>query len=162
DQTPSPRNLACPQAFGVDLASQVDLHRGVDRHHIRNGTDAIGVVGIFDRMEFDPWVAVDEVIESLGAPAETGHHLACINIFPGTVDTATLNEIDHPVSEQLGVDAQLLALREAFCYCCWDCAATDLETITVPNQRCHIGSELTFDIGDHGARIFRKWIVSLN
>src|SRR6266545_1296229 len=113
-------------------------------------------------MEFDQRVAVDEVIESLGSPTETGHHLTRIDIFPCAVDTAALNQIDHPIREQLGVDAQLLAVHEAFCHRRWDCPATDLETVTIPDQRCDVGSELAFDVGDHGSRIFREWIVSLN
>jgi hypothetical protein len=75
-------------------------------------------------------------------------------MFAGAGNTAALDEIDHPIGAQLGVDAQILAIREAFCHRRRDGATTDLQTIAVPNQRRHVGSELALDISNYWPGIF--------
>src|SRR5262245_60724689 len=110
-------------------------------------------------MEFDQWVPVDKVIEPLCPPTKTGHHLPRIDIFAGAGDTATLDEINHPIGKQLGMDTQLLAIREAFCHRRRDGATADLQTIPVSNQRRHVSAELALDSSEHRPGIFLERIV---
>src|SRR5713101_2416194 len=110
-------------------------------------------------MEFYQWVPVDKVIEPLCPPTKTGYHLPRVDIFTGAGDTAALDEINHPIGEELGVDAQILAIREAFCHRCRDSPTTDLQTVAVPNQRRHVSAELAFDLGNHWPGMFRERVV---
>src|SRR5262245_15442980 len=113
-------------------------------------------------MEFDQRVLVDKVIEPLRPPTKTSHYLPCVEIFAGAGDTAALDEIYHPISEQLGVDAQILAIREAFCHRRRHSPTTDLQAVAVPNQRRHVSAELAFDFGHHRPGIFLERIGRCN
>src|SRR5215510_8653812 len=61
-----------------------------------------------------------------------------------------LSEFTWPVKSTctaaLGVDTQILAIREAFCRRRRNSTATDLQTVAVPNQRRHVSAELAFDV----------------
>src|SRR5262249_195940 len=128
-------------------------------HHVVNGTDTIGVVRVFDWVKFDQGVPVNEVIQPLRAATEARHHLAGIERFAFPIDTATLNEIHHPVGEQFRVDAQPLPSADAFRHRGWHRPATDLQAVTVPDEGRHVGAELALDVCDDRARIFRQWMV---
>src|SRR5262249_34766244 len=152
-------HLARAQALGVDLAAQVDLHRSIERYHVVNGADTIGIVGVFDGMKFDQGVPVDEVIQPLRAATEAGHHLACIERSTSPGDTAALNEIHHPIGEELRMDAQILPINDAFRHRGWHRAATDLEAVAVPNERRYMGAELALDVRDARSGIFWQWTI---
>src|SRR5262245_2806670 len=107
-------------------------------------------------MEFDQRIPIDKVIEPLCPPTKTGHHLSRVDMFAGASDTAALDEINHPIGEQLSVNAKVLTIREAFCHRRRDSTTADLQTIAIPNQCCHVSAKLAFDVSDDWPGIFRE------
>ena len=96
----------------ADLAGEVDLQGDVDGDLLVLLGDDERVVDVFRRMEREPRVVVDVVVEPPGSHAEAGDDLALIERLAAPVDGARLDQLDDGVGEHLGVDAEVLLVLE--------------------------------------------------
>ena len=78
---PTPLYMRGPIESAHDLAGQVDLDRRVDRDHLAERADHVGVVGVVGRAHLDHRVVVDQVVEPLCADHERGHDLAAVALL---------------------------------------------------------------------------------
>src|SRR5215472_14099397 len=70
------RDTVPPSAvLGKAMIERPPLLRAVDGYDILESADAIGIVGVFNRMKFDQRVPVNKVIEPLCPPTKAGHDL---------------------------------------------------------------------------------------
>ena len=76
--------------------------------------DQIGVVDVFGRIEFEEGIVVDVIVKASGAHAEAGDDFAVVEGFLCAGDSAAFDEVDNPVAEHFGVDAEVFFVFEVF------------------------------------------------
>ena len=130
------------ERVGADLAGEVDLQRGVDRHHLVLLADDERVVDVLGRVEGEQRVVVDVVVEPLGAHAEAGDDLAAVERLAAAGDHARLDQVDDAVGDHLGVDAQVLLVLEELQHRLRDAADAELDGRAVLDQRGDVLADL--------------------
>ena len=139
-----------PDRFRRGLSGEVDLHGGVDGHHLLVGRDDQRVVGVVDAAELDGRVVVDEVVGRLVSHAERRDRLAAVDGLPGVVDHPAPHEVGDPVGEQLGVHAEVLLAREGGEDGVGDAAVAGLDGVAVLDDAGDIAADAAGDLVRNG------------
>ena len=74
----------------------------------------MGVIDIFGGVKLEEGVVVDVFVKAFGAHAETGDDFAVVDGFFGAGNSAAFDEVDNPVAEHFGVDAEVFFIFEIF------------------------------------------------
>jgi hypothetical protein len=83
---------------------EVHLQGGVDGDHVCGcGRDVARVVVYDGRIHLEHLVAIDEIVETLGAHAEGGDDLPLVEALALTGDDPLLHQVDDPVAENISV-----------------------------------------------------------
>src|SRR5205085_3188213 len=98
--------------LGADLPCQIHLQSAVDRHKMVEPADDLGVVGVGNRVQLDRRIVIDEVHQALGTHDKTADHLAAIDGLAGAGDHPSLDEVDNPIREHFGVNAQITTVGQ--------------------------------------------------
>ncbi|OPZ59249.1 MAG: hypothetical protein BWY87_01098 [Deltaproteobacteria bacterium ADurb.Bin510] len=136
------------QRIRTDLAGEVHGQGRVDRHELVVLGDHEGIVGVAAGMEFEERVVVDIVVEPAAAHAETGDHLAGVDLLLAVGDDAGLDQVDDAVRDDLGMDAQVAFVEQVWKDRAGNAADTGLDRGLVLDQ---VGDVLA-DALDHVAR----------
>ena len=72
----------------------------------------VRVVGVGHRVHFYHRVIIEKVHQAVGPHDKTGDHLAAIAGLAGPGNDSPLDEVDHPIGEHLGMDAQVTPIGQ--------------------------------------------------
>src|ERR1700691_5231228 len=100
--------LVAEHVLGVDGTGQVDLQGGVDGDDVIVLGDDVWVVDIIHGVALDGRVVVEEVVHGLLPHCESEYGLPGIEPRAPVGPYATFDQLDHPGTECLGVDAETL------------------------------------------------------
>ena len=134
------------------LAVEVDLGRGVDRDEVVLARDPARVVDEVDRQQLDRAVVVQPVVEPLGAEAERRLDLVAAQLLAHAGRHAGLDEVDDPVGEQLGVDAEVAVAAEPLQHRVRDAADADLQRRAVGDPLDDRGGDRAVALVGRGGR----------
>ena len=93
-----------------------------------------GIVGEVHRMDFQRRVAIHEAVELVGAESEGSNHLARQVVLAPVCDGAALDQRQDAVADHLGVDAEVVLVRELHHHGVGDAAVADLQRRAVVDQ----------------------------
>jgi len=74
--------------------------------------DHVRVVHVLGRVKREHRVVVDELVELLGAEAEAGDNPTAVDALARPVGRPAFHEVDDPVRDHLGMDAEVLFIFE--------------------------------------------------
>ena len=83
---------ALADGVGAHLAGEVYLGGRIDGYYLRIARNDPGVVGIGDVPHLDGGIVADEIVHSLRAQEEGGHHFSGVNGLAGAVNYTFLDE----------------------------------------------------------------------
>ena len=95
-------------ALSVHLAEQVDIHSVVDGDKVVQRADAANIIGVIHGSTHAGGVAVQEVIQLLGACTEGIGLAALVDLLVGTGDLAGHGDIHESIHIHFGVNTQIL------------------------------------------------------
>ena len=134
---------------GADLPGQIDLHCGVDRHHIVIAGDESGIVGVGRGMKLEDGIVVDKLKQALGAQRESQNDLARLEVFPRSGQDARFNQRDHAVRYQFAVNGQIFPVHQQGQYRIGDSADAGLQNRAIFNQAGNVARDCDLQVGDH-------------
>ena len=137
-----------PHRVGADLAGEIDLDRGVDRHHPLDLADGVGVVRAVAGQKLHERIVVDEVVEPPRAADEARHDPARADRLAAVGDHAGLDERDDAVGEHLGVDAEVAVAAEPGEDGVGDAADAELQAGAVLDESGHVVADPRLDVAD--------------
>ena len=132
---------------GDDLAGQVDLERGVDRDHVVVLGNHERVVGIVRRVHFECRIVVEELEQLMCAGGETADDLAAVQRLVLAGDHAEPGELHHAVGEHLGVDAEIVLVRQHGEDGVGDIADAELERGAIGDQPFEVQGDVAHRLG---------------
>ena len=136
------------ERVGADLSGEVDLESDVDGDHLVVACDEEGVVDVFGGVELEEGVVVDVVVELACAHGEGGDDLVSADGLLGAGDGAALDEVDDPVAEHLGVDAEVFLVFEELGDGLGDVSDAALDGGAVFDEAGDVGADLAEAVVD--------------
>jgi hypothetical protein len=127
------------EALRAALPQQVDLQGGVDGDQVVVQSGQRGIVREVDRMNFQCRVAIHEAVELARAESEGRKHLSRQVVLAPVRDGAALHQRQDAVADHLGVDPEVVLVRELHHHGVGDTAVADLQRRTVFD---HVGDVL--------------------
>ena len=153
------RNDARADRVGADLSREIDFDRRVDRHHLGILTDAEGVVRPGHVAHFEVLAVVHVVVEPLRAEGQRRHVLVGQDFLLRVVDDAALDQGHHAVGHGLGVQSEVLVVRERREHGVRNAAHADLERCAVGNELGDVAADAALDLVGHAGRQFDQRFV---
>jgi hypothetical protein len=93
-------------------------------------------------VQLDRGVLVEELVQTLGPERERPDHLGPVEALLHAVDHARLDEVDHAVGHEFGVDAEVLVVRQRRHDRVGDCTDAGLDRRAVRDPFGHEGGDL--------------------
>ena len=96
---------------------------------------------LVDRLEAEQRIAVDQVVEPLGAQGKAGHDLVALAGFPAAGHYALFQQRNDRVGDDVGVDADVLAVRQVLQRRAGDPAQADLQRRAVLDDAADVARD---------------------
>ncbi len=145
--------LGRADGFGADLAGQVDLNGGVDGHKVVDLGDHSGVVGVGSLAEKHVGGGGHNIVELLVAHDEGADVLALVDVLVLAGDDARLDQVANDGGKQLGVEAQLLLLKEGVAHGVRHTAQAQLDAVPVVDEVRNVTADDFVRLGGGAAHI---------
>jgi hypothetical protein len=122
------------EPLGADLAGEIDHERLSHRHHAGRLGDDDRVADVVDRIEGEPSIVIDEVVEPTRAHREAGDNGAC--------DDACGHQIRDRLRDDIGVDRQVVPVRQMSQHLVRNAAEADLERRAIVDEPSDVACDL--------------------
>ena len=144
------------------LTLEIHLGRVVDRHQPVVLHDQVRQVGHLDGLAREVGVVVHRVVERLRTEPEAAHDLAGLHVLRRSVHHAGPVQVDDPVGEHLGVDAEVAyaGLLEERAHGVRHRADADLQTRAVVDLRRDQTRDRAIGVGRRDARQLRQRVAA--
>ena len=142
------------ELIGADLPRQIDREGLRQRNHGVVPRNNRGVCDILDRSELEQRVVVDEIIEFARAEAKARDHPTGVQRLLRAGDDASLDQVEHALGDNIGMDAEITAPLEMFQSFIRDAAEVDLQRGAVLDDLGDVARNLLRDIVDRRMAVF--------
>src|SRR4029077_11871910 len=114
---------------------------------------------ILDRAELGQRGAVDEIIEFPRAKAKARDHPTTVERRTRAGDDASLDQLEHAIGNDIGMDAEIAALLEMLQCLVGYAAEVDLQRGAVLDDVGDVARDLLRDVVDRRMAIFRDFAL---
>ncbi len=144
--------------LGRNLAGQIDGFGHIHGDQAVVARDDERIVDVIRRMELDGRIVVQKLVQVLVSQSGRGHHLAFVEPFFAIVDHAGGVKVHHVVGQKLGVEPQIVLLRQRLHGRLAGRVQTDLQGRPVLDETRDLATDLDGDLRLRG-RLDRQQIL---
>ena len=149
-------------AVGTDLAGQINLDGGIDRHGVGILADALRIVRPAHIVEHRVLVVVQILVHVTGAKSQTGHAATRLYLLQGVVDHPSLHQTEHSVRHRLGVEAEMPMVLQPVQDGIRNATHSDLEGSPVRNLGGDVGTDSRLYLGRRAELHVHRRVVALD